>query len=237
MARWRLPRLCLPDAPVGYASGVKDFQPFLWVALVLSALSAPFIIDPVSAAAPILTMPDRRAIPQLVTREKDIIRYGTGVVVGPETVLTAKHAVAGAVDIIFPIGKVTGHVQCRAPDRDTAVIAARLPKGTPRYRIAFRTLAVGELVRIGGYPGRTWTVAAGRVTNVIKTAILSGRRINTPMVVFKPALHQGASGSPVLDAKGYVVGIFIASNPPENYSIALPITTGLGPCRPLVREG
>ena len=44
-------------------------------------------------------------------------------------------------------------------------------------------------------------------------------------------------GSPVLDARGYVIGIFIASNPPENYSIALPITSGLGPCRPLVKEG
>jgi len=209
----------------------------LWVALVLSALSAPLVIGPVLAAGPILTAPDRRAIPQLVTRENDTIRYGTGVVVGPETVLTAKHAVAGAVEIVFPSTKVTGRVQCRAPDRDTAVITARLPNGTPRYRVSFRTLAVGELVRIGGYPGRTWTVASGRVTHVIKTAILSGRRINTPMVVFKPALHQGASGSPVLDAKGYVVGIFVASNPPENYSIALPITTGLGPCRPLVKEG
>lgn len=227
----------LPDAPVGYASGVKGSRSLAWVALGLGALSAALLIGPAFAASPILTIPDRRAIPQLVTHERDVIRYGTGFVVGPETVLTAKHAVAGAVEIIFPGAKVTGRVQCRAPDRDTAVIAARLPKSTPRYRVAFRTLGVGELVRIGGYPGRTWTVASGRVTNVIKTAILSGRRINTPMVVFKPALHQGASGSPVLDAKGYVVGIFIASNPPENYSIALPITTGLGPCRPLVKEG
>src|SRR3989442_4937803 len=185
-------RSCLPDAPVGYASGVKDFQPFLWVALVLSALSAPFVIDPVSAAAPILTMPDRRAIPQLVTREKDIIRYGTGVVVGPETVLTAKHAVAGAVDIIFPIGKVTGHVQCRAPDRDTAVIAARLPKGTPRYRIAFRTLAAGELVRIGGDSGPAMIVAVGLVNHAIKNATLSRRRMQKAMGVIQAALHQGA---------------------------------------------
>src|SRR5256712_6945961 len=119
---------------MGYASGVKDFQSFLLVALVLSALSVSLVIDPVSAAAPILTAPDRRAIPQLVTREKDIIRYGTGVVVGPETVLTAKHAVAGAGDIIFPIWEVTGHEQCRAPDRDTPVIAGRVPQRAPRFR-------------------------------------------------------------------------------------------------------
>jgi len=209
----------------------------LWIAITAFTLGAILSAGPVFADGPILTVPDRRAIPQLVTREQDMIRYGTGVIVGPETILTARHAVSGAVDIVLPGGKVTGRVQCRAPDRDTAVITARLPEGTPRYRISFRTLKVGEAVRSGGYPGRKWTVVSGRVTNLIKSAILSGRRVTTPMIVFKPALHQGASGSPVLDMKGYVVGIFIASNPRENYSIALPISTGLGPCRPLVKEG
>src|SRR5439155_480774 len=117
-----------PDAPVGYASGVKDFRPFLSVALVLIALSAALLIGPAFAASLVLAMPDRRGIPQLVTRERDVIRYGTGFVVSPDTVLTAKHAVAGAVEIIFPTGSVTGHVQCGAPGRDTAVVAARLPK-------------------------------------------------------------------------------------------------------------
>lgn len=209
----------------------------LWTVLAVVTAGASMTPGPVFAEGLILTMPDRRAIPQLVTRENDTIRYGTGVIVGPETVLTARHAVSGAVEIVLPKAKVTGRVLCRAPDRDTAVITARLPKGTPRYRIAYRTLKIGETLRVGGYPGRKWTVVHGRVTNVIKTAILSGRRVNTPMVVFKPALNQGASGSPVLDSAGFVVGIFIASNSPSNYSIALPITTGLGPCRPLVKEG
>src|SRR2546427_9020093 len=71
-------RSCLPDAPVGYASGVKDFQPFLCVALVLSALRVSLVIDPVSAAAPILTAPDRRASPHRVTPRKDIHRYRDG---------------------------------------------------------------------------------------------------------------------------------------------------------------
>lgn len=189
------------------------------------------------AAGPILLAPDRRAIPQLVTREQTEIRYGTGVVVGAETILTARHAVAGRVEVVLPSAKVIGGVRCRAPDRDTAVISAKLPPGTPRYRISFRTLKVGETVRVGGYPDRRWMVVSGRVTNMIKSAVLSDRRVTTPMIVFKPALHPGASGSPVLDARGYVVGIFIASNAREDYSIALPIATGLGPCRSIVQEG
>src|SRR5574337_463170 len=201
------------------------------------ALATLLLSGAVFAAGPILLAPDRRAIPQLVTREQTEIRYGTGVVVGAETILTARHAVAGTVEVVLPNAKVIGGVRCRAPDRDTAVISAKLPPGTPRYRISFRTLKVGENVRVGGYPDRHWMVVSGRVTNMIKSAILSDRRVTTPMVVFKPALHQGASGSPVLDAKGYVVGIFVASNAREDYSIALPIATGLGPCRPLVKEG
>ncbi len=202
--------------------------------LVLAVLGAT-LAQPARADGPVLTAPDRRGIPMLVTREGDVVRYGTGVIVGPQTVLTAKHAVSGSVQIVLPAVTVTGQVQCRAPDRDTAVITARLPRGTPRYRIAWRTVAVGEVVRTGGYPGRRWTVARGQVTQIIREAVLSGRRVHTPMVVFRPALHQGASGSPVLDARGFVVAIFIASNPRENYSIALPIASGLGPCRPLVR--
>jgi S1-C subfamily serine protease len=201
------------------------------------ALVALLLSGAAFAAGPILVAPDRRAIPQLVTREQTEIRYGTGVVVGAETILTARHAVSGTVEVVLPNAKVIGGVRCRAPDRDTAVISAKLPPGTPRYRISFRTLKVGETVRVGGYPDRRWTVVSGRVTNMIKSAVLSDRRVTTPMVVFKPALHQGASGSPVLDARGYVVGIFIASNAHEDYSIALPIATGLGPCRSIVQEG
>jgi len=209
--------------------GIRTLPAFVLVTLLFSG--------GVFAAGPILLAPDRRAIPQLVTREQTEVRYGTGVVVGAETILTARHAVAGTVEVVLPNAKVIGGVRCRAPDRDTAVITARLPAGTPRYRISFRTLKVGETVRVGGYPDRRWTVVSGRVTNMIKSAILSDRRVTTPMVVFKPALHQGASGSPVLDAKGYVVGIFVASNAHEDYSIALPIATGLGPCRSIVQEG
>jgi S1-C subfamily serine protease len=204
--------------------------------LLAAALVTVLLGGAVVAAGPILLTPDRRAIPQLVTREQTEIRYGTGVVVGAETILTARHAVAGTVEVVLPNAKVIGGVRCRAPDRDTAVITAKLPPGTPRYRISFRTLKVGETVRVGGYPDRRWMVVSGRVTHMIKSAILSDRRVTTPMVVFKPALHQGASGSPVLDARGFVVGIFVASNAQEDYSIALPIATGLGPCRSIVQE-
>jgi S1-C subfamily serine protease len=207
----------------------------LLAALVLALLIAVTPAAPALGEGPVLTTPDRRAIPLLVTKGKTQYRYGTGVIVSATTIITAGHAVAGTVDVILPKVKVTGRVVCRMQDRDVAVLTAKLPRGTPRYRVAFRTVKTGEAVRVGGYPGRKWKTASGRVTHMIKSAILSGRRVTTPMVVFKPALHQGASGSPVLDGRGQVVGIFVASNAQSNYSIAIPTATGLGSCRSRIK--
>src|SRR2546427_13091799 len=49
--------LGLPGALLGYASGVKDFRPFLSVAPVLISLSAGLVLSAALAAAPILPMP------------------------------------------------------------------------------------------------------------------------------------------------------------------------------------
>src|SRR5438309_9535690 len=54
--------LGLPGALLGYASGVRDFRPFLSVALVLIALSAALLVGPVFAASPFLAVPVRRGI-------------------------------------------------------------------------------------------------------------------------------------------------------------------------------
>ena len=114
------------------------------------------------------------------------------------------------------------------------IVRAALPKGTPFYRLASRTPKVGETIRIAGYPDRKWIVVKGRVTHVVRSATLGGRKVNAPMIVFRPALRQGASGAPLFDARGQVVAIFVASNSRENYSIAFPSSTGLRTCRRFV---
>jgi S1-C subfamily serine protease len=199
--------------------------------LLVGALSLPVL-----AGQSALRTLDRRAIPMLVAKGSTVNKYGTGVVVGPSTILTAKHIVGSTMEVLLPKGApVTARAVCPTRDEDLAVVKATLPKGTPYYILSSRTPAVGESVRVGGYPGRRWTVASGRVTHVISSAILGGRRIRSPMIVFKPALHQGASGSPVLNGKGEVVGIFVASNRSENYSIAFPAATALRACRSFLK--
>jgi|GEM_PF-2320281 len=203
---------------------------------VLCLLLLGGIVFPVHADGALRDL-DRRAIPMLVTRGARLHKYGTGVVVGPSAILTAKHAVGASPEILLPRGTaVKGRTVCRARVEDLAVVRANLPRGTPYYTLSSRTPAVGEAIRVGGYPGRRWTATSGRVTHVISSAVLGGRRIRSPMIVFRPALSRGASGAPVLNRRGQVVGIFVASNGRENYSIAFPAATALRVCRSYLKE-
>ncbi len=188
-----------------------------------------------SLGGPVLKAPDQRAIPMLVSSTRSMRHFGTGVVVGPTTILTASHVVVGdRLEVQFPTTAVAGRTVCRARYEDLAVVRASLPPGTPYYHLSFRTPAIGETVRVGGYPSRTWGITKGRVTHLIRTATLGGRVVSAPMIVFAPALHPGASGSPVIDNRGDVVGIFVASNANSNYSIAFPNATALRACRRFV---
>jgi S1-C subfamily serine protease len=203
----------------------------LWIASFILVAAGPLL-----AQGLILHAPDRRAIPMLVSKTRTLLKYGTGVIVGPSTILTAEHVAAtNSMEVRLPTGTVTGQAVCRARYEDLAVLQAPLPKGTPYYRVSFRTPSVGERVTVGGYPNRQWMVARGRITNIISHATLGDRPVDSPMIVFEPALHQGASGAPVLDSRGQVIGIFVASNTPSNYSIAFPNSAALRACRKFVK--
>ncbi len=209
---------------------IPDRNVLPWILLLVLAVAGP-----IHGAGLILSAPDQRAIPMLVSQSQDLRKYGTGVVVGPTTILTAEHVAADRMEVRLPTASVTGHAVCHARYEDLAVVKAPLPTGTPYYRLSFRTPSVGDTVRVGGYPNRKWMVAKGRVTHIITSATLGGRSVNSPMIVFEPALHQGASGAPVLDSRGMVVGIFVASNNQSNYSIAFPNGTALRACRKFIR--
>lgn len=207
-----------------------------WTVTALCLLLLATVCIPAVGGSSVLRDLDRRAIPMLVSKNRDLQKYGTGVIVGPATILTANHvAAADRLDIMLPKGAVKGQTVCRARYEDLAVLQARLPKGTPYYTLSSKMPAVGDPVKVGGYPNRKWKSASGRVTHIISSATLGGRRVKSPMIVFKPALPQGASGSPVLNRHGQVVGIFVASNRFENYSIALPTTAVLKTCRKFLR--
>jgi len=183
----------------------------------------------------VLHHPDPRAILPLVSRSGNLLLYGTGVVVGRDTLVTADHVLSERVDVLLPEGTAAGRPTCRTQVAGLAVIGVPLPPGTPRYRVTFRAPSAGEAVTIAGYPLRKWQVSTGRIIRSLQSANLSGRVVAAPMIAVEPALDYGASGSPVLDGKGLVIGIAVASNQEGNYTIALPTASGLGPCRAFVK--
>lgn len=198
--------------------------------LLLLAVTVPDLSE-----AAVLSRPDRRAIPLLVAQTGRLRKYGTGVVVAPNTILTAQHNLAADMQVVLPTAPVSAQPACRTRYEGVAVVKASLPQGTPFYRVSFRTPVVGETVTVAGYPLRRWRVATAQITNIIQSANLSGRIVATPLLVFRPALDYGASGAPVLDRRGQVIGITVASNRQANYSIAFPTATGLRACRRFVR--
>lgn len=202
-----------------------------WLGLFLVLVGT---ISP-SGGAAALNQPDPRGILLLVSQTGNLAKYGTGVVVAPNTILTADHILADRIQVLLSKAPVTAESTCRTRLEGLAVVRATLPKGTPQYRLSFRTPSVGETVTIAGYPLRKWHVATGRITSIIRSANLSGRVVNSPMIVYEPAMDYGASGSPVLDARGQVIAITVASNQESNYSVAVPTTTGLSSCRKFVR--
>ncbi len=184
--------------------------------------------------ARVLTRPDQRAILLLVSQSGKLRNYGTGVVVGPGIILTAEHVLATSVEVLLSPTPIAGAPACRTRYESLAVIKAPLPEDAPYYRVSFRAPGVGARVTAAGYPLRRWRVVTGRITEIIRSANLSGRAVSSPMIVFTPALDYGASGAPLLDERGQVLGITVASNRQSNYSIALPTATGLGLCRRFV---
>lgn len=204
-----------------------------FILLVLFSLS--LIAGPASGAPAVLDQPDPRAILPLVSRSGHLLKYGTGVVVARDTLLTAEHVLSETVEILLPGAPAPGQPACRTQFAGLAVIKATLPAGTPQYRLAFRAPSVGEMVTVAGYPLRKWRVSTGRVTRILQTANLSGRVVAAPMMALEPAMDYGASGSPVLDRAGMVIGIAVASNQEDNYTIAFPIASGLRSCRAFVK--
>lgn len=88
------------------------------------------------------------------------------------------------------------------PETDIAVL--KLPECAPRLRLAGSEPALGDAVKILGYPGKqNWPLA---LTGAV-AAVESGYREGKVRNIFHEGAGPGMSGGPVLNSKGEVVGI------------------------------
>lgn len=148
---------------------------------------------------------------------------GTAVALPDGRLLTAGHAVAGAlgINVVPPSGPLLGGASAVHPKYDVGVITTRPPasQGIP---LANRDPGPGERVLFGGYP-----MGAPELKMITARVIdeVDGRFLANPGPVLRLDRRaiKGMSGGPVLDASGHLAGILYAIEP--GHSLVVPAST------------
>ena len=157
-------------------------------------------------------------------------QVGSGWVYSRGRVVTNAHVVSGASRVQVDVGGTGPELDARVvlfdPDRDIAVLdvpsltAARLPLGDELGR--------GDDAVLAGFPGDEglW-VGAARVRSVLEARgadIYGDPGAIRQIYSLRATIRQGASGGPVLDPDGDVVGMVFATSlddPDTGYALTL----------------
>lgn len=167
---------------------------------------------------------------------------GTGVVVSQEgDILTSLHIVAGAGDILVTFADGTesrAEIVGAQPEIDIAVLRALQPPPV----IVPATLGNPNAMRIGdeafvvGHPfGLYGSMSAGVISGLHRTYQMpDGSQTLEDLIQVDAAVNQGASGGPLLNRAGHVIGIVTVILNPTGQNVfigigfAVPITTAGG---------
>jgi len=199
-------------------------------------------IDPqviIAASRPVPTLISqslRRRAERLVVRVRNVncegIATGSGFALGPHTLVTNRHVLAGAERV--EVSTWDGHLLRASTakvgalvDLGVATVAGTLPSEGSRYAEPHAR----ERIAVVGYPlGGPLTFAGGHVLDFIR-----GNLYGIPGTVMRltASVEPGSSGSPVLNDRGQVVGIVYAYEVATGLALAIPPDT----LRSLVAQG
>jgi S1-C subfamily serine protease len=131
--------------------------------------------------------------------------HGTGVIVDSHHVLTAYHVVRqNPIDITFFDGQSrAGRIAWADEERDLALVEVAVPTGHPSVPISCEPPKVGQhLVTIGHPIHSRWVAVGGYLP--------AGEPIAAKYLSLGFPVGLGASGGPVFDSSGKIVGITLA---------------------------
>jgi S1-C subfamily serine protease len=169
---------------------------------------------------------------------------GTGIVIGPSTVLTNNHVIAGATSITATdVGNgKTYKAVVVGYDRgdDVAVLQLQNASGLTTAKIASDAAKVGDpVVGVGNAQGRGGTPswASGTVTALNQSITATSEDGSSPetvggLIETSAPIEPGDSGGPLVNAAGEVVGMdtageFSALRSGASAAYAVPIATAL----------
>jgi len=164
-----------------------------------------------------------------------VLMQGSGFFVAPDVFVTAHHVVKDGTGARI---EGAGHVVYRAEgvvgvNREQDLVLLRTtPASAAQLTIAESPPAVGEKIAVYGAPlGLAGTLSTG---------IVSAQSPSSRLQISAP-ISPGSSGSPVIDARGSVVGVVVASRTAGqalNFAVPAPFVQRLlravGPVRPFV---
>lgn len=144
--------------------------------------------------------------------DADFTKSGSGIIFGPDLVLTNEHVVAGCRQMAVAPG-LPARVLASDADKDLAVLKTTVALGTPVPFALGNTLSTEITLYTGGYPG----IGSDAPTFVMTTGRLSTRKIGSDGTqdywLLSNQIHSGNSGGPLFDDSGRVVGIVAAELP------------------------
>ncbi|MGV0851004.1 MarP family serine protease [Mycolicibacterium phlei] len=169
--------------------------------------------DPALAESPVVADAARsvvkvHAISHACQRTLD----GSGVVVAPNKVMSAAHAVAGADTVNVLVGDEdrSATVVLFDPDMDIAVLD--VPElAAPPMGLAEKPAATGTDALVLGYPGGgPFTATPARIRDVIELQgpdIYNTRTVTREVYSIRGSIRQGDSGGPLIGMDRRVLGI------------------------------
>ncbi len=172
---------------------------------------------------------------------------GSGVIFAPDGyILTNAHVVDGARSISVTLADGTDVHDAALigvdPETDIAVVRISPPAGKPLPIAKLgnsEKLQVGQLVVALGSPaGLQSTVTAGIVSALHRTLPGYGGRLIEDIIQTDAPINPGNSGGPLVDARGQVIGINVATlQQTQGLSFAIPINTVTWVAGQLMRDG
>ena len=165
-------------------------------------------------------------------------KLGSGVIVSNSgTIMTANHVVAGAshITVLFFDGTTTQAIVASTDPKDD--LATLTPAMLPSVLVP-ATLGGGAgvgtpVVAVGNPLGLEDSVSAGVVSGLNRTAETSDGTYSG-LIQFDAAVNPGSSGGPLLNARGFVIGIVVSIADPAHddafagIGFAEPIGAALG---------